>query len=142
MKKIYYPLLIVILVIAMSGCKKSDNNPVTPPPTVPPDFNISAQPVTLATGDAGLTFSAHCTTDDVNLIKVVVQNPIGNSQTFNANNNLFLKDEEFQCQNAGTGYVKYLGTWSLTFAGNKASGSKASFTVTKTLSVTGKISAN
>ena len=142
MKKMYYPLLIVTLVIAISGCSKKSDNPVAPlPPTeAQPSFSITAQPVTLATGDAGLQFIARCTTDDVDLVKVIVQNPRGQSQTFNAGNTEFVKDEEFYCEDQATGYFKYLGTWSLTFVGNKATGTKSSFNVISTLSVTGKIS--
>ena len=143
MKKTFYSLMITILLIVMSGCSKKSNpvNAPPPPQEAQPSFSITAQPVTLVTGDAGLSFIARCTTDDVNLIKVVVENPRGASVTYNANNNLFVKDQEFQCQDNGQGYVKYLGTWILTFVGNKASGSKSSFNVSVSFSVTGKVKA-
>ena len=143
MKKLFIPIISMLVFLALSGCtKKEESNPVTPTPTPeeqPPSFNVSAQPVTLATGDAGFCFFAFCITDDILLVKVVVKNPRGESVTYNAGSITVLQNQEFECEPAGTGYFKYLGTWSLTFYGNKAMGSKASFVVVKTISVTGKL---
>ncbi len=144
MKKGFILFTISLLFLVLSGCSKNDDStPTTPTPTPdpvenPPSFNVSAQPVTLVTGDAGLSFYAFCTTEDINLVKVEVHNPRGQSTTYNANNNLFLKNQEFECQTPGTGYFKYLGTWTLVFVGNRATGTKSSFSVSTSISVTGK----
>ena len=143
MKRYFIPIIALLVFIALSGCtKKEESNPVTPTPTPEepaPTFNLSAQPVTLATGDAGLCFFAFCISDDILLVKVVVKNPRGESVTYNAGSITVLQNQEFECEPAGTGYFKYLGTWYLTFYGNKAMGTKSSFTVTKSISVTGKL---
>ncbi len=143
MKHISLYILFLAAFLAFAGCsKKSNNNPVssnTTPQNTQPDFNIAAVNVTMSDGSDGLQFAAHCTTDDIDLIKVVVVNPAQVSVTYNEQNTLFLENQEFECQAGGTGYYKVLGTWQLTFVGNKAAGTKASFSVTKTLTVTGKI---
>ncbi len=143
MKHISFYVLFLALLLAFAGCsKKSNNNPVSnnsTPQDAQPDFNIAAVNVTMSNGSDGLQFGAHCTTDDIDLIKVVVVNPAQVSVTYNEQNTLYLKNQEFECQATGTGYYKVLGTWQLTFVGNKASGTKSSFSVTKTLTVTGKI---
>lgn len=132
-----YPLLLAAIMMALSGCSKKSNpvGPALPPPA--PSFTITAQPVTLSDGSAGLTFFARCTTDDINLIKVVVGFPDGTSQTYNAGDAAIVENQNFGCQDQGYGYPKLLGTWSFTFVGNKAAGDKSSFNVTTTLNVTG-----
>ncbi len=141
MKKLMYLLFVATLFFTLtsSGCKKEDSNPVDPGPTdYPPNFNLTAQPVTLVGGSEGLAFYAFCITDDVVMVSVRIRNPRGEQVTYNAGNTLVLKDQEFECQIPGTGYYKYLGTWTLTFVGNKATGTKSSFSVAKSLNVTGK----
>jgi len=105
-----------------SGCKKK-----TEP--ADPSFVVTALPQ----GDI-LFFGAYCSTDDVNLTKITIKDPLLNQYIYNAGGDLWVKDELITFPAASD---KLIGTWSFIFVGNVSSDGRA-FTVTSTLNVTGK----
>lgn len=123
-------IILLMATVFLTNCKKDD--------PIVPAFTVSAVPVTLQGGDAGLQFFAKCNNDDVKMTKVTIGDPLAQQNyTYNLNGTTFVKDELFGLQETNTAYVKELGTWTFTFVGNRtADGS--SFNVTASLSVTGK----
>jgi hypothetical protein len=134
MKYVFYLLLVVIIIIP-SGCG-DDDNPAEP--DVEPTFSVFSQPVVLSGNTQGLQFYGRCETDDVNMISVRITNPANNWLEYNLGNALALKSQNFACQDDNTGYVRFTGTWTLTFKGNKAAGTKSSFEITVQHPITGK----
>jgi hypothetical protein len=133
MKYLFYVILVAIIFFP-SGCSK--DNPAEP--DTQPTFTVFSQPVTLTGGTQGLQFFGRCETDDVNMISVKITNPANNSLEYNLGNALALKSQNFDCQDHNTGYVRFTGSWTLTFKGNKAAGTKSSFEVTVQHAITGK----
>ena len=135
MKKVnvFLTLGIVLLIagILFSGCKKK-SDPVIP------KFTVSAITVQLQGGGEGLQFYGTCTNDDVKMTKVTLYDPLNvQNITYYTNGNTYVKGEAFGLQDANTGYVKELGTWTFNFVGNRTADG-ASFSESATLSVSGK----
>jgi hypothetical protein len=124
-------LLLLSAGILLSGCKKKEDEPITP------TFTVTAITVPLVGGGEGLQFTAVCTNTDVKLTKVTIKDPVGSSLDFNANGNTAIKNQQFDLQGAGEAYLKKLGTWNFTFVGNLSSDG-TSFSVGASLAVTGK----
>lgn len=124
-------LLLLSTSILLSGCKKKEDEPITP------SFTVTAVSVPLQGGGEGLQFTAVCTNTDVKLTKVTVKDPLGSFIDFNANGNTAIKGQQFDLQDPNIAYVKKLGTWNFTFVGNLSSDG-SSFSVGASLSVTGK----
>ena len=123
-------LLLLCTAILMTNCKKDEK--------IVPAFTVTAVPVTFQDGSPGLQFYGKCTNDDVKMTKATISDPLTQQvTTWNLNGNTFVKDQAFALQADNTAYVKELGTWTFTFVGNR-SADGSSFTVSATLSVTGK----
>lgn len=133
-KLIFIFTLIFITIICLSACK-DDENPVIP--EAAPTFTVFSQTENWG-GDLVLLFYARCKDCDINLIKVTITNPANQSLTYNAGNNLYVKDQNFALQETGYGYYKLSGPWKFKFEGNKAAGSKMSFSVEVEHTVAGK----
>jgi hypothetical protein len=124
-------IILLIAGILFTGCKKKDD-------PVIPKFTVSAITVQLQGGGEGLQFYGTCTNDDVKMTKVTLYDPLNvQNITYNTNGNTYVKGEAFGLQDANTGYVKELGTWTFNFVGNRTADG-ASFSESATLSVTGK----
>lgn len=131
-------IISIAFLVAFFGCSDDKEGPVEPPADNPPTFTVFSQGVTLTGGQAGLQFFGRCETDDVNMISVRVTNPANQSVEYNLGNALSLRGQNFACQDPNQGYYKYTGTWTLTFRGNKAAGTKSSFEVSVQHAITGK----
>ncbi len=119
-------VLLMSSAIFFTGCSKEEDEPLPPPD---PTFVVTAQPQ----GDV-LFFGAYCSTDDVNLTKVTIKDPLLNQFTYTAGGQLWVKNELITFPD---GYNKLLGTWTFTFVGNVTADGR-SFSVSATISVTGK----
>lgn len=105
----------------LTGCKKDKKDD--------PKFVITATPA-----EDWLQFSFYCSTDDVEMTKVTIQDPLLSDYVYNANGETFLKNELWYIEDW---FQKQLGTWTFIFVGNFAD-SDDSFTTTVELEVTGK----
>ena len=114
------------------GSGEDDDNP--PPASVAPSFSIASIVVELADGSQGLQFAA-TPNADVELTRVNIRNPLGQTDVFNANNNVFLSGVSIALQDPGVGYFRVSGDWSFQFIGRRAAGDQSSFDVTVPLSV-------
>ncbi len=118
-----------------TGCKKAA--PAPPPAAYVPGFSATAVPYNEGGVDY-LSFMVSCTTDDIEIIKVVIHGPGGAvSDTFTGNGTIFIQNEPMTFSND---YVKLLGTWSFTITGNIKSGTHSGegFSASTSVSVTGK----
>jgi hypothetical protein len=130
MKYVGY-ILVLLMALFWLGCDKDDENPVAPDPE--PSFTVFSAPF-----GQGLQFFGRCETDDVNLISVKVMNPANDWIEYNLGNQLAIKGQNFGCQDNNVYYYRVIGTWTMTFRGNKATGSKSSFEVTVQHTITAK----
>ena len=133
-RALYAVLLLSFVAVGCDsgGDDNDDDNP--PPTTVAPTFSLASVVVTLADGSQGLQFAA-TPNADVELTRVNIRNPLGQSEVFNANNNVFLSGQSIALQDPGIGYVRVSGDWSFQFIGRRAAGDQSSFDVTVPLSV-------
>ena len=144
--KLFYLMGIVLLSTAMvfSSCKKDDDPAPAPTPT-PTDPCANYAPifsptyiVDNSTGIDLLDFYITCTSDDWEMIKVIVSYPGGlGSDEFLGNGQLVTQGTTFTFPVL---FPKLGGTWTFAITGNIKSGQCVgkSFTVTKTMTVTGK----
>lgn len=116
-----------------SGGGGEDDDP-PPPPAAQPSFSIASVVVTLSDGSQGLQFAA-TPNADIELTRVNIRNPLGQSDVFNANNDVFLSGVSIALQDPGVGYFRVSGDWSFQFIGRRAAGDQSSFDVTVPLSV-------
>jgi hypothetical protein len=122
---------LLIAGIFFSGCKKKDS-------PIIPSFTVTAITVQIQGGGEGLQFFGKCTNDDVKMTKVTINDPLSQqTTTYNINGNYFVKNQAFDLQDANTGYVKELGTWTFNFVGNRTADG-ASFSEGASLAVSGK----
>ena len=84
-----------------------------------PSFSIASIPVTLDDGRAGLQFAA-TPSASVTLSEVVITNPVGGVQRFNAQNANVLSGTPVELQDDGTAYVRISGTWTFRFVGARS----------------------
>lgn len=124
-------MVLLIAGILFSGCKKKED-PIIPAFTV-----SSITVIDQNTGIAYLQFSAKCTNDDVKMTKVTIYDPLSNSETYNTNGIIVVKNQQFDLQDANTGYLKRSGNWTFNFVGNRTADG-ASFSESTTLAVSGK----
>jgi hypothetical protein len=132
MKKalILMPLLLLSMLL-FTSCK---DKPTQPAPDPDPTFSIASVDVLLDTGDRGIQFFA-TSNEDVLLVKAEIKPPVGNTIVYNLNSGTFINGQSFTLQADGTAYFRISGSWTFTFTGNKALGTKKSFVVTTTLNV-------
>lgn len=116
-------ILLMSTAVLFSGCSKEEETPADP------TFVVTAQP----DGDI-LYFGAYCSTDDVNLTKIEIKDPLLNTYTYNAGGVLWVKDELITFPDA---FNKLLGTWTFSFVGTVVVDGR-SFTVVSTINITGK----
>ncbi len=131
-------LAVALISTAMvfTGCKKEEA-PAPPPAAYVPGFSATAVPYNVGGVDY-LSFMISCTTDDFEVIKVVVNGPGGSvSDTYTGNGTIFLQNEPMTLSND---YLKLLGTWTFTITGNLKSGSHVgeSFSASSSVNVSGK----
>ena len=124
-----FGILLMIIPILMTNCKKD---------TITPAFTVTAVPVTFQDGSPGLQFYGKCTNDDVKMTKATITDPLTQQvTTWNLNGTTYVKDQAFALQADNTAYVKEIGTWTFSFVGNRTA-DNASFTIGASLNVTGK----
>ena len=134
-------LVLLSLSLGLTACDSGGDTPTpTPTPTplptpvAAPTFSIASQVVPFDDGSQGLQFYT-TPSEDVTLVRVDIKNPVGQSVTFNANNNVALANGTFALQDPSFAYFRISGTWTFTFIGSRAAGDRASFNVVVPLSV-------
>ncbi len=65
----------------------------------------------------------------------MITNPRNQSETFNANDNVFLSNTRIQLQNSDEAYTRVSGNWSFRFSGETRDVAGTRFDVTETLAV-------
>jgi len=143
MKKINFVYLLGIILIgasiSLSSCKKDDDP--APAPPAPAPYTPAFSPTYLVVNQGGaelLDFYITCTTDDWEMIKVIVTYPGGlGSEEYIGSGQIVTQGTPFTFSNY---FVKLGGTWTFRITGNIKSGTHVgtSFTVTSVVTVTGK----
>jgi len=129
----------VIGFFVVTGCLDNSLNPIDPDPVdLPPSFTLRNESITVS-GEQKVVFYATCTTDEILLDSIRIRNPRAENETINFNGMRITPNQEFNCQKSADGFKKYLGTWTLTFMGKRATGTKSNFSVAKSLNITGKV---
>lgn len=128
--------LIAITVVSMTmiygSCNKSDD---TPEPTAyTPIFSATSISGNVGGVDA-IEFAVVCTSDDVNITKIVVRAPDGNSYTYTGG--LFVQNQQMIIPDT---FVKLSGTWSFTITGSVSGGTHNAegFSASASVSVSAK----
>ena len=103
-------ILLLSTVILFSACKKkSDDTVVASTPT----FVMSS------TGATDLTFYFKCITNDVELTKCVISDPLGLiNDTYDLQSTTYLQNQVYYFT---TTYTKETGVWTFKFYGNRTS---------------------
>ena len=129
MAKILRFVLLLALALPFAACDSSE-------PEIP-TFSVAS--VTVSDGaDQFLQFVARPSTD-VELSSVVIENPVGNTQTFNAGNQLILANDPLPLQDSDFGYFRVSGQWSFRFTGISDGGAGERFTVTTQINVSARV---
>lgn len=131
--------LVLLTSLSFAACDSGSSTPdptPTPTPTVTaPTFAIASVPVMLADGSAGLQFAA-TPSASVTLSEVVITNPVGGVERFNAQNANVLSGSPFALQDDNVGYNRVSGTWTFRFVGARSPAvTNGNFDVTTTLPV-------
>ncbi len=107
-------ILLLSTVILFSGCKKKSTEPE---PVPAPTFLMSSTP---DPGDPNaVIFQFKCTTNDVRLTKVVINDPLGMiNDTYDLQQMTVLQNTAYQFNFS---YTKASGKWTFTFTGNRSS---------------------
>jgi hypothetical protein len=146
MKKSKLLLLLGVVVMSMamvlSACKKDDDDDDTPAPTpTPTPYQPAFSPTYLVVDIGGvdyLDFYITCTTDDWEMIKVIVSYPGGlGNEEYIGSGQIVTQGTPFTFSNY---FTKLGGTWTFNITGNIKSGQHVgeSFTVVTSVTVTGK----
>lgn len=132
--------LIMMLLFAslFIGCPNPDGPEPEPEPEPTPEpavvFSIASQNTTLVYGNEGILFYA-TPAEDVVLVKAEIKNPVGDIITYNLNSTTYISGQAISLQDAGMAYIKVSGTWTFTFTGSRATGTKSSFVSVATVNV-------
>lgn len=129
-------LFALTLLLGASACDSSDPDPDPDPPApAAPTFSIASIPVTLGDGSAGLQFAA-TPNASVTLVEVVITNPIGQTERFNAQNVVVLQNQSTPLQDPNIGYTRISGNWTFRFVGARTpTVTGGNFDVTTSLTV-------
>jgi len=142
--KLFYlvAVMFVSMALVFSSCKKDDDPAPAPPPVDPCDTYLpNFSPTYLVFNQGGvdvLDFYITCTSDDWEMIKVIVTYPGGlGSETYTGNGTIMTAGAPFTFSNY---FVKLGGQWTFAITGNIKSGNCVgkSFTVVTSMQVTGK----
>lgn len=137
LKICFYFSLIGFFVV--TGCLDNSLNPIDPDPVdLPPNFSLRSETIIIAS-EQKLNFYATCISDEILLDSIRIRNPRAENETVNFGGIRITSNQEFNCQKSVAGFKKYLGTWTFTFMGKKATGTKSIFSVAKSLNITGKV---
>ena len=134
-------VLLMSTAMVFSSCKKDEDPPPAPPPVDPCENylpNFSPTYLVIAGQVEYLDFYITCTTDDWEMIKVIVASPGGLiTETFTGNGMIMTQNAPFGFSNI---FIKLGGTWTFAITGNIKSGDcvNKSFTVTTSILVSGK----
>ena len=130
--------MFVSMALVFSSCKKEDDPAPTPTPTT---YTPNFSPTYLVIDQGGvewLDFYITCTSDDWEMIKVIVSPPGGLSpMEFVGSGQIVTSGTPFTFSQY---FVKLGGTWTFSITGNIKSGQhlNTSFTVVTSMIVTGK----
>ena len=134
-------VLLMSTAMVFSSCKKDEDPPPAPPPVDPCENylpNFSPTYLVIAGQVEYLDFYITCTTDDWEMIKVIVTYPGGlGTETFTGNGQIMTSGAPFTFSQY---FVKLGGTWTFAITGNIKSGNCVgkSFTVVTSILVSGK----
>ena len=127
--------LFVLLLLPLAACDSGGAmEEEEPPPEAPPSFEIATRSVTLVDNTPGIEFYVR-PNEDIVLVRVDMQTPLGGSITFNAGSSTIVRNESFALQDPGTAYTKISGNWTFTLVGSRAAGTRASFNVNQSVNV-------
>lgn len=129
-------VLLLSMTFVYGSCNKDEDPEPTPTP-YNPNFSATYYSVDLG-GVQYLDFYVTCTSDDWEMIKVVVTYPGGaGSDTYTGGGSIQLQGSPFTFPEY---FLKLGGTWNFTITGNIKSGTHVgeSFTATTSLNVSGK----
>lgn len=141
--KFFYLLGIVLVSTALifSACKKDDDDPAPTPTPTPTPYTPAFSPTYLIVQNGGtelLDFYITCTTDDWEMIKVIVTYPGGlGNEEYVGSGQIVTAGSPFTFSNY---FPKLGGTWTFAITGNVKSGTHVneSFTAVTSVTVTGK----
>ena len=134
-------VLLMSTAMVFSSCKKDDDPAPAPTPVDPCENyqpNFSPTYLVIAGQVELLDFYITCTTDDWEMIKVIVSYPGGlGNETYTGNGQIMTSNAPFTFSNY---FPKLGGTWTFAITGNIKSGNcvNKSFTVYVSMLVTGK----
>lgn len=129
-------VILLSMTFVYGSCNKDDDPEPTPTP-YSPNFSATYYSVDLG-GVQYLDFYVTCTSDDWEMIKVVITYPGGaGSDTYTGGGSIQVQGSPFTFPEY---FLKLGGTWNFTITGNIKSGTHVgeSFTVTTSLNVSGK----
>lgn len=137
--KLFYLLGIVLVSTALvfSSCKK-DDDPVPAPPADPvPGFTATYIKFIDEYGIDRLYFLFECTTDNVEIIKIIIDGPLGEGGEFYGLGLHMAVGEVFELS---TSFLSLVGDWNVTIQGDFESGEHngKAFVWSKTLTVSKK----
>lgn len=127
-------LFVLTLLLGASACDSSDPEPdpdPDPPPTV--TFSVASETVT-SDGQQFLLFDAR-PSQNVTVTSVIITNPRGDRETFNAQGVTVLQGENVALQDPGFGYFRVSGEWSFQFTGALAPPNSGNYQVTTRVNV-------
>lgn len=134
-------ILLMSTALVLSSCKKDEDDDEPAPAPTPTAYSPIFSPTYLIVDGGGvelLDFYITCTTDDWEMIKVIVTYPGGlGSEEYIGSGQIMTAGSPFTFSNY---FPKLGGTWTFAITGNIKSGAHVgeSFTVATSVNVTGK----
>ena len=125
--------LMAVLLLALPACDGGDPEEPEPEPVLA-QFRVASVTITDVDGTEFLQFAAR-PTQTIELSLVDIENPVGNSVQFNANNTLVAANSSIQLQDPQFGYFRVSGTWTFRFTYIDEGGAGSQRVVTETINV-------
>lgn len=138
--------LVFVLAAGLVACDSSEPDPVTTPPVITPPptttpppapaapvFPVASRPVALNDGTSGLQFFM-TPSENARITRIDIRNPVNQTRTFNANEDVALQGVTFNMQEPDFIYFRISGEWSFTIIG-ATSPASVPFSVVETVTV-------
>ncbi|MDG5816487.1 hypothetical protein QA601_15425 [Chitinispirillales bacterium ANBcel5] len=127
MKKPGIFLFSLLTFFLLHGCSGSDS-------TAPPGISVTSTNVARIDGTPGIQFFAKSNMD-IQLIKVVIIDPLGEDYEYNFHNIVTIEGETVPLQAQDIAYRRISGNWTFIFTGSKTGGDRSTFEVTAVVDV-------